>query len=71
MSGVIYLPETQPVKWIGMIRGRDGTTLKVFATVHGKHVLMFPVDDLGKLRAIFTSVKITDLRRAVRLRLCC
>lgn len=71
MSQLIYSPETQPVKWISMIKGQDGTTLKVFATVHGKHVLMFPVDDLGKLRGIFTSIKITDLHRAVRLRLCC
>jgi hypothetical protein len=66
-----YSAETLPVKWIGTIRRHDGTTLKVFGTAQGKSVLMFPLDSMGKLRGIFTSVKITDLRRAMRLRLCC
>lgn len=71
MNNLMYSPDTLPVRWVGTIRGQDGTSLKVFATPHQKNVLMFPVNLEGGLGQIFTSVKITDLRRAVRLRLCC
>lgn len=67
----IYSPETLPIKWIGTIKKTTGTTLKVYETAQHKYVVMFPMDAEGRLRKDFTSVRVTDLCPAVRLRLCC
>ncbi|NJM67869.1 MAG: hypothetical protein HC851_20465 [Acaryochloris sp. RU_4_1] len=66
-----YSPDTLPVRFLGTVKTKDRKILKVYATVYGKHVVMFPVTQKGRLKKGCTSVRIADLRRAVRLRLCC
>ncbi|WP_261892178.1 hypothetical protein [Acaryochloris marina] len=71
MSDLLYLPQTHLVLFLGHLRKQDGTRLKVFSTVSRNHILMIPKDKSGKWSKDFTTVKIRDLRPAVRPRLCC
>lgn len=71
MSGLVYSPQNHLVYFLGTLRRRNGTRLKVFSTVSRQHVLMISKDKSGRLGKNFTSVRITDLHPDVRLRLCC
>ncbi|WP_187152982.1 hypothetical protein [Acaryochloris marina] len=71
MRNLVYSPQHHLVYFLGTLRRQNGTRLKVFSTVSRKHVLMISKDKSGKWSKDFTSVKIRDLRPAVRLWLCC
>ncbi|KAI9129847.1 hypothetical protein [Acaryochloris sp. CCMEE 5410] len=71
MSDLVYSPQHHLVYFLGTLRRQNGTRLKVFSTVSRQHVLMIAKDKSGEWSKNFTTVKITDLRPAVRLKLCC
>ena len=71
MSDLVCSPQSRLALFLGTLRRRDGTPLKVFSTVSRQHVLMIFKDKSGRWSKDFASVKITDLCPDVRLWLCC
>lgn len=54
MSGLVYSPQNHLVYFLGTLRRRNGTRLKVFSTVSRQHVLMISKDKSGRLGKNFT-----------------
>jgi hypothetical protein len=63
--------EMQPTRILGSIKTRAGSEFNIFSTASREHVLMFPVDSLGKQGAQGTPVKLADLNPRMRQRLGC
>jgi hypothetical protein len=64
-------PETQAKRYLGCIETRAGKKFNIFATASLEHVLLNPVDLLGKKAVKGTPVKISDLQPRMRERLGC
>jgi hypothetical protein len=66
-----YAPEKYFSRFIGLLKTEGGETLKVFATVSPRHVLMYPANPLQYRNAIVQSVAVAKLSPTTRRRLGC